>query len=214
MKKPVKNEDRKKQREAGIRGWLPKDVAFPNQPKNRMVQVKPKRKALPTRVYGGAAITTLLAGLFFILIPYYISPQWYTPKANPGWGYTAPATLEGWTMLITGLVLIVSSSVSFILWGLRLNAEGTLYKTSKWFTPRIQTDRGRNAFKIAATTANAVMLSVFLAIHVFTDVTAWSTPSTVAFWGGFAVVLVLVNLLLYEYAKKQTQPNRGTKNEL
>ncbi|MCW4017423.1 MAG: hypothetical protein NWF00_01860 [Candidatus Bathyarchaeota archaeon] len=176
-----------------------------NPQKTRIVNKKLKLEAVPTRVYGVFAFGTLFLGLLLLIAPYYALPEWYTPKVNPAWGYTSPNTLEGWVLLVTSLALIVSSLVTFALWGLRLNAEGSKwlrYRGGGWTTPRTQTDKERKAFKLSAI-ANGVMVGVFSGTHALTNPASWSTQLTVTSWFLFTIALIAVNLLLYSYGKKQ-----------
>jgi hypothetical protein len=194
----------KKNTEKRIRGWLPKEP--PVQPKTQMTPQKPKLQAIPTKAYGATALASLLAGLFLLAAPYYLFPESYAPKADPAWGYTAPATLEGWIVLAAGLALILFSLCAFALWGYRLSVEGSRWAKKTWFTPQTSTGRERSAFKLSLV-ADGVMVGVFAGTHAITNPATWSLQLTIVSWTLFIVAVVFVNLMLYEYAKK-SEPKR------
>jgi len=53
------------------------------------------------------AFATGVIALCLLVLPYVFFPQFYTPKANSSMGYTAPATIEGWIVMIIGLCLLI-----------------------------------------------------------------------------------------------------------
>jgi len=57
------------------------------------------------------AIVAGVAAFCTLVLPYMLCPQWYIPKANAAAGYTAPATVEGWALMIVGLVCVGVAAV-------------------------------------------------------------------------------------------------------
>jgi hypothetical protein len=53
----------------------------------------------------------LVAALCMLILPYTFFPQFYIPKANESMGYVAPASIEGWALMITGIVLLLISII-------------------------------------------------------------------------------------------------------
>jgi hypothetical protein len=58
------------------------------------------------RTLGVIAIIAGVAAFSMLVLPYVLCPQWYIPKADAAMGYTAPATVEGWALMIAGLVFV------------------------------------------------------------------------------------------------------------
>jgi hypothetical protein len=58
------------------------------------------------RTFGLIALVTGAISLCLLILPYIMFPQWYIPKADAAAGYTAPATVEGWAFMISGLALL------------------------------------------------------------------------------------------------------------
>ncbi|XES77128.1 MAG: hypothetical protein ACBZ72_13280 [Candidatus Bathyarchaeia archaeon] len=197
----MKSKNRLKNR---LRGWLPKEPTRPEIQKTRATQVnpKPKPRAVPTQVLGASAFGTLFAGLLLLVVPYYVFPQFYSPKANPVWGYTSPITVEGGVMLAAALALIVASLFVFTLWGLRLNVEGSkwLRYRGDWFTPKARTEKEIKAVQLTAV-VNAVMVGTFLGAHWLVDRYTRSSEVSAVFWAVFIPTVVLVNFLLYRHFK-------------
>ena len=186
-----------------IRGWLPKETSLPNNQKTKMIKASPQHRTLSTRTFGVLAFGSFLSGFFLLIFPYYYSPQSYTPKPNPARGYYSPNTVEAWIILTAALLLLVFSLFALSRWTLRLKTEGYRWG-AKWVTPRAQTERERKIFKISVATS-AIMTSVFLSAHFFTDPNVWSGDLTVISWIMFSLLLVLVNFVFYRYSKKQTK---------
>ncbi len=63
-------------------------------------------KKLSPRTFNILSIVTGAVALCLLVFPYMFFPQFYTPKANASMGYIAPSTFEGWTFMITGLILL------------------------------------------------------------------------------------------------------------
>lgn len=57
------------------------------------------------------AIVAGVAAFCTLVLPYMLCPQWYIPKADASMGYTAPATVEGWALMIAGLVFVGVAAV-------------------------------------------------------------------------------------------------------
>jgi hypothetical protein len=88
------------------------------------------RASMPQKT--SAKILLIIAVLFItvsvslIIVPYYIFPEFYTPKSNPYLGYTTPNTLEGWIILIAALILLALGTILLVLCGLRQEEESRL----------------------------------------------------------------------------------------
>ena len=168
-----------------------------------MVNASQPHRTLSTRTFGILACGSLLSAFFLLIFPYYYSPQSYTPKPNPAWGYYSPNTVEAWIILTAALLLLVFSLFALSRWVLRLKTEGYRWGSS-WVNPRVHTEWESKIFKISVA-ADAIMLSGFLGVHFFTDSTVWSGDLTVISWVMFSLFLVLVNFVFYRYSKKQTK---------
>jgi len=193
----------KKKVEQQINGWLPKDSPRPIPQKTRALHFTQKTKALSTRAIGAIATTSVVSSIFLLIVPHYLFPQAYVPKANPAWGYASPNTLAAWIVLGVALALLVFSTLAFMWLGLRLKLEGSKWATRPRFTPRARTEREKTAFKISGIT-NAIILSTFLGVHALTSPNVWTANLTALSLIALAVSLTVANLTLYLYSKKQT----------
>ncbi|HSV49422.1 MAG TPA: hypothetical protein VLH35_03820 [Candidatus Acidoferrales bacterium] len=63
------------------------------------------------RTLGITALVTGAVSLCLLVMPYMLFPQFYIPKANAATGYTAPATVEGWAFMVSGLTLLAVTIV-------------------------------------------------------------------------------------------------------
>jgi len=66
---------------------------------------------LSSRALGAAASITGVMAIFLLTVPYYLFPQFYIPKATGSLGYIAPASVEGWAFLVSGLLLLCMTVV-------------------------------------------------------------------------------------------------------
>ena len=81
---------------------------------------------LSTRTLLIIGFACISIAVVLIVVPYLLYPQFYTPKSNPSWGYTMPNTLEGWTVLITALILLALGMILLVISSLRLEKESKL----------------------------------------------------------------------------------------
>ena len=72
-------------------------------------------KMLSSRALGAIASITGAISICLLTLPYYLFPQFYIPKANASMGYLYPVSIEGWTFLIVGFLLLCVT-VILILW--------------------------------------------------------------------------------------------------
>lgn len=79
------------------------------------------QKKSTSRLYGILAIVTGVIGFCLLVLPYMFFPQFYNPKANSSMGYTSPATIEGWALMILGLCFIGITIVLRVLYKNRNN---------------------------------------------------------------------------------------------
>ncbi len=75
---------------------------------------------LSSRVLGAIAPLTGVLAIFLLTVPYYLFPQFYVPKARSHLGYLAPASVEGWAFLVSGIILLCVTV--FLVLRLRKNA--------------------------------------------------------------------------------------------
>jgi hypothetical protein len=73
-----------------------------------------------TKILFTIAVVFVAVSVSLIIVPYYLFPQFYTPKSNPYLGYTAPNTLEGCITLTAALILLALGTILLILCGIRL----------------------------------------------------------------------------------------------
>jgi hypothetical protein len=66
--------------------------------------------------------------------------------------------------------------------------------------------QGKKSVKLSII-ASAVMVGVFSGTHAMTNPASWSTQLIVTSWVLFTIALIAINLLLYEYGKKQPSKN-------
>ena len=78
---------------------------------------------ISTKILLIIAVLFITVSVSLIIVPYYLFPQFYTPKSNPYLGYTMPNTLEGWIILIFALILLALGTILLILGGVRLEEE-------------------------------------------------------------------------------------------
>jgi hypothetical protein len=76
-----------------------------------------------TKILFTIAVVFVAVSVSLIIVPYYLFPQFYTPKSNPYLGYTAPNTLEGCITLTAALILLALGTILLILCGIRLEEE-------------------------------------------------------------------------------------------
>lgn len=69
------------------------------------------QKTQPTRTISLIALITGATAISLLTVPYYLFPQFFTPKANAVMGYTSPATTEGWIIMTAGLLLLGTAIV-------------------------------------------------------------------------------------------------------
>lgn len=72
--------------------------------------MKPSRQTL-----GVIALFTGIIAFCLLVLPYMLFPQFYIPKANAATGYIAPATIEGWILMIVGLTFMTIAVVCTML---------------------------------------------------------------------------------------------------
>ena len=70
---------------------------------------------LSGHMLGVVALVTGIIAFCLLVLPYMLFPQFYIPKANAATGYTAPATIEGWILMISGLALMIVAVVCTML---------------------------------------------------------------------------------------------------
>ena len=75
---------------------------------------------LSKRALGATASIAGVMAIFLLTVPYYLFPQFYVPKATSYLGYLAPASVEGWAFLVSGLILLCITV--FLVLRLRKNA--------------------------------------------------------------------------------------------
>jgi hypothetical protein len=75
---------------------------------------------LSKRALGATASIAGVMAIFLLTIPYYLFPQFYVPKTTSYLGYLAPAGVEGWAFLVSGLILLCITV--FLVLKLRKNA--------------------------------------------------------------------------------------------
>jgi hypothetical protein len=71
---------------------------------------------------------------------------------------------------------------------------------------RTKTETEAKAFKIASV-ANAIMVGAFLGTHLLINPNNSNIEASITLWSIFVPSLILVNVLLYRYFKKQAQPD-------
>ena len=81
---------------------------------------------ISTKILLFIAVLFITVSISLIIVPYYLFPEFYTPKSNPSLGYTMPNTLEGWIILISALILLALGTFLLILCGVRLQKESRL----------------------------------------------------------------------------------------
>jgi hypothetical protein len=77
---------------------------------------------IPSRnTLGIMALATGVPALCLLILPYYLFPEFYVAKTS-GIGYTSPATIEGWVLMVTGLGLLAVTIACVML---RKSNQGT-----------------------------------------------------------------------------------------
>jgi hypothetical protein len=61
---------------------------------------------LSSRALGAIVSIAGVVAIFLLTVPYYLFPQFYVPKARGYLGYLAPASVEGWAFLVSGIILL------------------------------------------------------------------------------------------------------------
>ena len=71
-------------------------------------------KTLSHRALGEIAAITGVISICLLTLPYYLFPQFYTPKVNAALGYVSPASVEGWAFLAIGVLLLCFTVVLLV----------------------------------------------------------------------------------------------------
>jgi hypothetical protein len=61
---------------------------------------------ISSRVLGAIAPLAGILAISLLTAPYYLFPHLYVPKAKSYLGYLAPASVEGWAFLVSGIILL------------------------------------------------------------------------------------------------------------
>jgi hypothetical protein len=196
----------KRRFDSWFHGWIPKEPS-PISSGNHRTRAKPingKIGAVSTKTMGGLALGSLLSGFALLAAPYYLFPSSYTPKANSAWGYSEPATVEAWIVLVAAIGLIFLAIVAFTLFGVKLKSQGSKWmKYTYWITPRQEGSYlEREILKITVAT-NLLVVGVFMGFVVYSAVTAQNFQALLSVMLVFSVIMAVVNLAIHLYAKKK-----------
>jgi len=127
-----------------IRGWFPEESnTLSRESKIEQKTISQKITNISAKIIGGLALGTGILSFVLLTVPYYLFPDSYVPKGNPGLGYTTPNSAASWVVLSVAIGLLFLSMILLVPFSIKRNS-----KSSQWGNADIYTSKHTNNLDI------------------------------------------------------------------